>query len=127
MSQFSLSKNERLKSRKQIGLIFKEGQVLKAFPLRFHYKISTLEEGQPTMNIGFVVPKRNCKLAVDRNRYKRRIFEVARLNRSDFMKYLSENKLHIDLMIVYIHRDEPTYEYVEKAIKKGFEKLIKRL
>lgn len=127
MSQFSLSKNERLKSRKQIGLIFKEGQVLKSYPLRIHYSISPLEENQPTMNIGFVVPKRNCKLAVNRNRYKRRIFEAARLNRADFMVFLKDKKLHIDLMIVYIHRDEPSYEFVQKAIVKGFEKLIQRL
>lgn len=127
MSQFSLTKNERLKSRKQIDLIFKEGPVLKVYPLRFHYTVSELEENQPPMNIGFVVPKRNCKLAVNRNRYKRRIFEAARLNRGDFMKYLSESKVHIDLMIVYIHRDEPTFEYVEKAIQKGFEKLTQRL
>jgi ribonuclease P protein component len=123
MSTFSLSHNERLKSRKQISLIFSEGRTVKAFPLRLHYIISPLEENQPLMNVGFVIPKRNCKLAVDRNRYKRRIFEAVRLNRMQFMKTLKEKELHIDIMIVYIHRDEPTYNYVAKAIKKGLEKL----
>lgn len=127
MSSFSLSKNERLKSRKQISLIFSKGKVQKAFPLRLHYILSPLEEGQEVMNVGFVVPKRNCKKAVDRNRYKRRIFEAVRLNRQEIMQKLSESNLHIDVMIVYIHREEPSFTFVEKAVVKAFEKLADKI
>lgn len=127
MPGFSISRQERLKSRKQISQIFSSGDMVKAFPLRFHYLLSPLEKDQPSMNLGFVVPKRNCKLAVDRNRYKRRIFEAVRLNRSNFKEILEEKNLHIDLMIVYIHNDEPSFNYVEKAIKKGFKKLENKI
>ena len=123
MSKATFSKNERLKSRKQISLIFQQGKALKVFPVRFHYILSPLEDETEIMNVGFVVPKRNFKKAVDRNKYKRRMFESVRLNRASLMKKLKEQKLHIDVMIVYIHRESGRFEYIEKAVKKGFEKL----
>ncbi len=127
MSRFSLSQKERLKSRKQISLIFQQGKVLKSFPLRFHYQLRSIEESDLNMNIGFVVPKRNCKKAVHRNRYRRRIFEAARLHREALMKKLEEKNLHIDLMIVYIHTKEPKFSFVEKAVIKGFQKIVEQL
>lgn len=123
MSKATFSRNERLKSRKQISLIFKQGKALKVFPLRLHYILSPLEEGAELMNVGFVVPKRNFKKAVERNLYKRRMFEAVRQNREGLLKKLGNQNLHIDIMIVYIHREAGRFAYIEKAVKKGFEKL----
>jgi ribonuclease P protein component len=127
MCKNTFSKNERLKSRKEIAAIFQQGKVLKTFPLRFHYTLSPIEEGDSAMNVGFVVPKRNFKKAVDRNKYKRRMFEAVRLNRAGFLQKLIEQKLHINIMVVYIHRDGGEFKFIEKAVKKGFEKLETKL
>ena len=126
MSKYTFSPHERLKSTKQISMIFEKGKMLKVFPIRFHYTISENKEHNG-INVGFVVPKRNFKKAVDRNRHKRRMFEAVRLGRERLMKKIEEQNLHIDLMVVYIHREEGRFDFIEKAVKRGFEKLEKSL
>src|SRR5690606_6585483 len=80
---YSVNKNfpktENLKSSKTIETLFSEGKSYSKFPL----KVFFLPKANVETNLAaFAVPKRNFKLAVDRNRIKRQLRETYRLNKN---------------------------------------------
>ena len=112
--RFKLEKSEKLKSRKLIEQLFLEGDNVKSFPFRMIF-IPVDGEENPRLQVGFAVPKRNIKLAVNRNRVKRVMREAYRKNKSLFSENL--NKKYI-FMLVYTARKEINYAELELAIKK---------
>jgi ribonuclease P protein component len=102
-------KEEKLCSRKLIGELFESGKKVKKYPMVLIYKKkSELERNQIT----FSVPKRRFKKAVDRNKIKRLLREVYRLNKDDFFAELNlDHKLA--MFLVYNSDKMPTYKEVE--------------
>ena len=112
--RFTLEKADKLKSRKLIEQLFSEGDRVKSFP--FHMVFLPVDTDRVTsLQVGFSVPKRNIKLAVDRNRIKRLMREVYRKNKNLFSDDLHEKYI---FMLVYTARNEIKYEDLELAIKK---------
>ena len=109
--KFTLGKQERLKSRKLIGRLYEEGEVLKVFPFRMVY-IQTEHNSKFPVQAGVSVPKRNFKRAVDRNRIKRLMRESYRLQKN--IVYDSIDKPYV-FMISYLAKDE--WKYVDLAKK----------
>ena len=71
---------ERLKSKKEISFVFDNGASVSSFPIKlFIVKNSALEKS----NVAFTVGKKNLIRAVDRNKTKRLMREVFRLNFSE--------------------------------------------
>ena len=112
--KFTLGKEERLKSKKQIEQLFAEGESVKSYPLRFVY-LQTDNRSEDLIRVGFSVPKRNIKLAVNRIRIKRLLREVYRLNKNLFSENLKAPYIG---MFIYLAREEIKYEDLELAIKK---------
>ena len=75
--KFTLGKQERLKSRKLIEKLYKNGESVKAFPLRMVY-LQTAHTSKFPAQVGVSVAKRNFKKAPDRNRLKRLMRETYR-------------------------------------------------
>jgi len=123
-SLFSFSREEHLKSKKRIENLFSEGRSVKSFPLRAQFKQVKDEHERTRLEIGFVVSKRSFNKAVDRNRIKRQMIEVFRLNRASLMETLEKENCYLDVMLIYIHREKVTYEYLEKTWKKLQSKVI---
>lgn len=67
------------------------------------------------MKMAVAVPKRNFKLAIDRNRIKRQIREAYRLNCRDAVKYFEEKGITVHLLFVYNSKTPP--DYVELSSK----------
>jgi ribonuclease P protein component len=65
----------------------------------------------------FSVPKRNFKRAVDRNRIKRLMKEVYRLNKREHYLALSDNDVQVAMMFVFIGKEKPEMALVEEKIK----------
>ena len=59
--RLTLSKEEKLKSRKLIEKLFIEGDSLKEYPLRLKYL--KIRDENNSVKVAFSVPKRNFKLA----------------------------------------------------------------
>ena len=110
----TLGKEERLKSKKLIEKLYKEGNSVKTFPLRMLF-IQTDHTSNFPAQVGVSVPKRNFKRAVDRNRIKRLMRESYRLQKE--IVYNNLEKPHV-FMISYLGREEWKYEDLYPKMEK---------
>ncbi|MDX1427126.1 MAG: ribonuclease P protein component [Salegentibacter mishustinae] len=116
----SFGKDEKLKSKKLIDILFQEGKSVKKYPLKLIYLPITNPEIK-NFKTGVSVPKKLVKTAVGRNRIKRLMREAFRKN-----KYLVTSNLpkpHA-LMFIYISRDEISLQELNKTMIKLIERLI---
>lgn len=111
---FRFRKYEKLKSQKRIEQIFQTGKSVSAYPLRLYY--SPIDTPLKTrFEVGFSVPKRHFKKAVDRNYIKRLLRENYRLN-----KNLLENlpAPSYGLMLVYTGKEIPDFTTLQRSYRK---------
>lgn len=124
---FSFHRKERLKSRKTIGKLFQEGHSFISYPIRFVWvKMETPLSDFP-IQMALTVPKRAFPKAVDRNRLRRRIREAYRLHKHSLYQTLEEHDNQYGLMLIYINRSPMGFHDIEKGVKKGLNKLGKKL
>ena len=76
----TFSKIERLKSKKEIDILFSDGKSISKYPIRLVYKKTDFNE-KIKIRAGVSVSKRNFKKAVDRNFIKRLMRESYRKNK----------------------------------------------
>lgn len=112
--RFTLEKADKLKRRKLIEQLFSEGDRVKSYP--FHMVFLPVDDERITsLQVGFSVPKRNIKLAVNRNRIKRLMREVYRKNKNLFSEGMNEKYI---FMLVFTARKEMEYAELELAMQK---------
>lgn len=114
---FTYPSSEKLKSKKQITALFSQGRHIKNGSLRLIFLPYPLENA--TLKMGVSVSKRNFKNATDRNRIKRLLREVYRLN-----QHLLKSRLttpHV-FMLIYQGNECPFFEDLNLKIKFLFEK-----
>ena len=121
--RYTLGKEEKLKGRKLIEQLFAEGKRVKSFPIQLIY-FKNLEETGATLKVGFSVPKRNIKLAVNRNRIKRVLREVYRKNKHIFSSQLKESYV---FMFIYMAKEEINYAELELTITKLCDKFLTKI
>ncbi|MFA5298392.1 MAG: ribonuclease P protein component, partial [Lutibacter sp.] len=120
---YTLGKDEKLKSRTLIEQLFAHGKRVKLFPLQLIY-LQVNHSAEFPIKVGFSVPKRNVKLAVDRNRIKRMMREVYRLNKYLFSENLDNKYI---FMFIYGQKEEPKYADLEEIFKKLCVKFLNNL
>lgn len=122
--RYTLGKEERLKSRKVIELLFKEGKSFSNFPFRVVWKYQ-----QPENNIflqaGFTVSTKYFKKAVFRNRIRRLMKEAYRLQKHTLQTSLCERNLQLVIFIIYVGKEVPEYDLVVEKIAFVINKLQK--
>jgi ribonuclease P protein component len=96
----TFKKEEKLKHKKLIAQLFKQGHAITVFPFRLIY-LNQDFIGNTPIKIGFTVAKRNIKLAIKRNTIKRRMREAYRLNKHNLLA--SNPKKHI-AMVIYLDK-----------------------
>ena len=122
-NQFTLGKKERLKSRKQIELLFTKGQRLSVFPYRAFYLFQENESGQP-LQCGVGVSTRNFKKAVDRNRIKRLTREAYRLQKSALQQTMKGHPQALSVFLIYTGKELPAFLLVKEKLDLILQKLI---
>lgn len=120
---FTYPKNEKLKSKTTIGLLFSEGKSVSKYPLRLVYHAGALGDNEK-MKIGVSVSKKYFKKAVDRNYFKRVLRETYRLN-----KHLLKDNLDqpYAFMLFYQTKDRLSYEEINTKTIQLFEKFLTQI
>ncbi len=114
MMKYTLGKQERLKSKKLIEKLYKEGSSVKAFPLRMVF-LQTEHTSEYPAQMGVSVAKRNFKKAPDRNRLKRLMRESYRLQKE--IVYDNADKPYV-FMISYLGKEEKEYHEIYTKMNK---------
>ena len=126
----TLSKSERLSSRKQIARLFEEGQGFVCFPYSVRWVAAGEEPSSevPPVRVLVTVTKRRFKHAVDRNRVKRVTRECYRLHKVNLYQRLAETGAEpLLLSLSYIDSQLPDFHQAMKRFDTIVERLIKEL
>jgi ribonuclease P protein component len=113
--RYTLGKTERLKSRKVIEQLFKEGILFTAFPFRVVWKYLPEPNGN-SLQAGFTVSSKYFKKAVDRNRIRRLTKEAYRIQKNPLQTSLENTNQHLVIFIIYIGKEIPEYSLVVEKI-----------
>lgn len=125
--RYTFSKQERLKSRKQIAALFKNKHTVGAYPLRIFWGERATAANDYPVSIGFNVSKRVFKHAVDRNRYRRLMQEAFRLNKQELYDFLEIQDKQLNLMLIFVGKEGADYATVERKFNKLITKLINEI
>ena len=121
--KFSYPKDEKLKSKKIIDLLFTEGKSVSKYPLRLVYIETPLEDSFP-LKIGVSVSKKHFKKAVDRNYFKRVLRECYRLNKHVLVDNIDKN---FAFLFFYQTKEKLTYQEINEKTIQLFEKFLKSI
>lgn len=118
MTQFTLGKNERLKSRKQIEFLFSNGEKMTVSPFRVFYSISKNEGELSTecLRVGVGVSAKKIKQAVKRNRIKRLAREAWRLQKNELKMKLNNLALRMNVFLIYTADDLPEFDFIKEKL-----------
>ncbi len=120
---FTYPKNERLKSKTTIGLLFSEGKSVSKYPLRLVYRQAE-ENSEEKIKLGVSVSKKYFKKAVDRNYFKRVLRETYRLNKHLLLDQLDQP---YSIMFFYQTKDKLSYQEINTKTIQLFEKFLQQV
>ena len=135
--RYTWTKAEKLKSRKRIEWVFKEGKSLSVFPFKVFYLLGRPAPAAPrvpahgpshaSLQAGFGAGSRHFKKAVDRNRIKRLSREAYRVQKQPLIDLLAEKGLSMALFFIYTGKELPDHITVKAKIGVALQKLIKEV
>lgn len=117
MSDFTLSKSEKLHSFGAIRRLFADGRGGFVYPLRYVVYADAAEE--MSAEILFSTPKKFLKRANKRNKVRRRMREAYRLNKSILLN--SQDPRLLQVALIYSSKEVLNYNIIENATKKILE------
>jgi len=120
---FTYPKNERLKSKTTIGLLFSEGKSVSKYPLRLVYRLEEANQ-EEKIKIGVSVSKKYFKKAVDRNYFKRVLRETYRLNKHLLLENLEQS---YSIMFFYQTKDRLSCQEINTKTVQLFEKFLQQI
>lgn len=127
--QFTLGKNERLRSRKQIELLFSKGRKfdVASFRIFFVFTGNKTQATNSNLLFGIGVSAKNFKKAADRNKIKRLAREAWRLQKNELKDKLAKADQQIKVFFIYTSKEMPEFNLVFEKIGIVIKKLIKEV
>lgn len=123
--KFTLGKSERLCSEKIISGLFKPGFFIKGHPVQFNYNF--LEHSDTPVKVLFVVSKKRIRTAVNRNRVKRMLRELYRLNKHPLHEALALSGKKVAIAVIYNQNSVINYNDLQIGYMKVLQKLLTAL
>lgn len=121
--EFTYPKNEKLKSKNTINVLFSEGKSVSKYPLRLVFVANHLEKSE-RIKMGVSVSKKYFKKAVDRNYFKRVLRECYRLNKHILADHLEKPYA---FMFFYQSKDRLTYQEINEKTIQLFQKFVENV
>ena len=122
MKQHTLDRTERIKSRKAIDNLFKDGRRFTAGQFRVHW-LTVTGEGRILFGVG--AGTRHFKRAVDRNRIKRLCRECWRTGNAELKQLIGATKLDLRVFLIFTGRELPDHAAVVTQVNGILQKLSK--
>lgn len=122
----TLSREERMRSKRRLERLFGQGSGGFVYPVRYISLLGCEPAGGPDAPacVLFSVPKKYHKRANKRNLLRRRMREAYRLNKS----LLSEAGVSgADIALVYSVKDVADYKRIEHAVRKIISQIVERM
>ena len=113
---FEFSKKQKLCNETTIKEMFSKGDSFVIAPIRLIWKEEVDSDSVAIKSI-IVVPKKQLKLATDRNVVRRRMKEAYRLNKAEIERFLVNKNRQLNVAIVYQNEKILSYKAIEKKIK----------
>lgn len=122
---FSLSREERIKSKKTMDTLFRQGKAFFIYPYKVHFLLSreSTPEEEP-LQAGFSVPKRLHRRANRRNRLKRLSREQYRIRKAELKAALKANGYTLRIMWLYAAKEELAYPALAAPMEKSLKRLL---
>lgn len=125
MAQFRFPKAARMCLKTDIDLIMSQAETVRSKNLILKYRI--VPRSDSPFKILIIASKRRYKLAVTRNRLKRQLREIFRLNQALLLESLTDDHT-IHLAIIYSGSKDSRYSLMEAEFKSLMNKLsLKKL
>ena len=121
--RYTFKKAEKLKSRKTIEQLFREGRSFSNFPFRILWKFN--ETSITPLQSGFAVGSKHFKKAVERNRIKRLMREAYRLQKNNLQEAVTQQQKHLAVFIIYVGNELPDYHFIFEKMGHVINRLIK--
>ena len=120
---FTYPKNEKLKSKNTIDLLFSQGKSVSKYPLRLVFVENSLEEKE-IIKMGVSVSKKHFKNAVDRNYFKRVLRECYRLNKHLLLENIEKPYA---FMFLYQTKERLSYQEINEKTIQLFQKFVENV
>jgi ribonuclease P protein component len=121
----TLTKKERLNSKKLIDKLFTEGKSFFVYPFKVYYIENSSEDKLP-VQVLISVSKRKFKNAADRNKIKRLVREAYRLNKKVLFEYLSGKEKQLAIGLIFTGQTILPFNQIESKIILILQRLIEQ-
>ena len=115
MADFTFPKVEKLVSKKLIAETFRKGHQYFSYPLKFFFLPKEKTELSIPVQVLISVPRKSYKKAVQRNKIKRQLREVYRLNKSSIFKSIQDKQVHCSIAVIFIAKKSVSYSDMNNA------------
>lgn len=120
----TFNKQEILRSKKTIDLLFERGRSVIQSPLKMIFLPAPAKQEFPAQAL-FVVPKRAFRKAHDRNRIRRRMKESYRLNKHALYDSLGVKETNLAIAFIYISSKEEAYAVINEQLVRLLARITK--
>jgi ribonuclease P protein component len=125
MSEFSFGKAEKLKSQKEISLLFEKGRSVYFYPVKilYLYEPRSTKTENP-VKCGVSVSSKKFKRAVDRNFLKRRMREAYRLNKAELINIAIQKNMEVNLFILFLANEKEDFHKIRQGVLSAMKLIL---